>query len=110
MPSADVLPWHPDDDDPVPVHRNRECRVKRVHINTSNLTSDLYPDVDVDVYEDPIFAPDTITVPVYDSPTKVNLLDVGTMLDYWDRDENIITVNAVEIDKDDRSYCHPRSI
>ena len=58
-------------------------------------------DVNIDVFEDPIFAPDTIEVPVYDSPTKVNLLDVGTMLDYWDRDEDIITVNAVAIDKDD---------
>ena len=91
MPSADVLPWHPEDDDPGPAHRNRECRVKRIQINTSNLTSDLYPDVDDDVYEDPIFAPDAIEVPDYDSPTRVNLLDVGTMHDYWDRDEDVIT-------------------
>ena len=101
MPSADVLPWHPDDDDPGPARRNREYRVKRILINTSNLTSDLYPEVDDDVYEDPIFAPDTIEVPVYDSPTKVNFLDVGTMNDYWDHDEETITVNAVAIDKDD---------
>ena len=60
MPSADVLPWHPDSDDPDPAHRNRECRVKRIQINISNLTSDLYPEVDDNAYEDPIFALDTI--------------------------------------------------
>ena len=27
MPSADVLPWHPEDDNPVPIAQNRECRV-----------------------------------------------------------------------------------
>ena len=63
MPSADVFPWHPDDNDPGPAHQNRECRVKRIQINTSNLTSDLYPDV----YKEPIFAPDTIEVPDFDS-------------------------------------------
>ena len=52
-------------------------------------------------FEDPISASDDIDVPDYDSPTKVNLLDVGTMNDYWSRDLDIITVNAVEINKDD---------
>ena len=61
MPSADVLPWHPDDDDPVPIAQNRECRVRRVSINTSALTSDLYPEPDP--YIDPVFSPDDI--PVY---------------------------------------------
>ena len=56
MPSADVLPWHPNDDDPVPVHGNRECRVRRIHINTSTLTSDLYPDTAPKL--DPVFPPD----------------------------------------------------
>ena len=99
MPSADVLPWHPDDDDPVPIAQNRECRVRRVSINTSALTSDLYPAADP--YINPVFAPDDI--PVYDSPTKVNFLDVGTMLDYWDHDAETVTVNAVAIDKDDHT-------
>ena len=97
MPSANVLPWHPDDDDPVPIAQNRECRVRRVSINTSALTSDLYPTPDPRFV--PVFPPDNI--PDYDSPTKVNLLDVGTMLDYWDHDAETITVNAVAIDKDD---------
>ena len=46
MVSADVLPRHPEDDDPVPIAQNRQCRLRRVHINTSALTSDLYPATD----------------------------------------------------------------
>ena len=103
MPSANVLPWHLDDDDPGSVYRNRECRVKRIRVDTSAFTSDLYPEpvFDNNVFEDPIFASDDIDVSDYDSPTKVNLFDVGTMNDYWSRDSAIITVNAVEINKDD---------
>ena len=48
-----------------------------------------------------IFAPDDIDVPDYDSTTKVNLLDVGTMHDYWPRVADVITINAVANDKDD---------
>ena len=44
MPSANVLPWHPDDDDPGPAYQNRECRVKRIQVNTSAFNSDLYPE------------------------------------------------------------------
>ena len=80
--------------------------MKRIQINTSNLTSDLYPAVDDDIYKDPIFAPDAIEVPVYDSPTKVNPLNVGTMYEYWESDEDVITVNAVAIDKDDSTAIH----
>ena len=34
IPSAQILPWHPDDDDPGPVYQNREYCVKqtRQHI------------------------------------------------------------------------------
>ena len=32
MLSADELQWHPDDSDPVPAYKNRECRVKHVLI------------------------------------------------------------------------------
>ena len=71
--------------------------MKRVHINTSSLTSDLYPVADPEI--EPVFANDPI--PVYDLPTKVNFLDVGTINDYWDNDAEIITVNALAIDKDD---------
>ena len=46
MPSADVLPWYPDDDDPGPEHKNRECRIKHIRIDTSDFTSDLYPEFD----------------------------------------------------------------
>ena len=48
MLSSDTLPWHPDDPDPVPAYQNRECCVKRVRINTSDFTSDLYPEFDHD--------------------------------------------------------------
>ena len=41
MTSADVLPWHPDDD---PGYQNRECQVKRIKVNTSKITLDIYPD------------------------------------------------------------------
>ena len=103
MPSADIFPWHPDDEDPGPVYQNRECRVQQIQVNTSTFTSDLYPEpvFDDDVFENPIFAGDDFDVPNYDSTTKVNLLDVGTMNDYWSGDPDIITVNAVEINKDD---------
>ena len=100
MPSADILPWHPADDDPSPVYYNRECCVKRIRIEKLAFTSDLYPDpeFDNDVYEKPAFAGDAI--PNYNSPTKINLLDIGTMNDYWSRDPAVITVNAVGITKD----------
>ena len=89
MPSADVLPWNPDDD-AGPAYQNRECYVKPIQVNTSAFTSDLYPEpvFDDEVFEDPIFAGDPI--PIYDSPTKVNLLDVGTMNDYWSQDPDVI--------------------
>ena len=45
------------------------------------------------------FADDSI--PIYDSLIKVNLLDIKTMNDYWSQDSDVITVNAVEITKDD---------
>ena len=38
MPLADILPWHPVDPDPVLAYQKREWRVKRVRINTSNVT------------------------------------------------------------------------
>ena len=74
MPSANVLSWHPGDDDLGPAYQNRECCVKRILVNTSAFTSDLYPEpvFDNDVFEDPIFAGDDIDVPDYDSPVKVN--------------------------------------
>ena len=50
MPSADITPWHHDDDDPVPVYLNRECRVRQVEVNTSDFTSNLYPQIDHDRY------------------------------------------------------------
>ena len=89
--SADILPWHPDDDDSCPAYQNRECCVKRIRIDTSAFISDLYPDpeFDDDVYERPVFAGDDI--PIYDSPTKVNLLNISTMNDYWF--QNPITKN-----------------
>ena len=99
MPSADVLPWHPDDPDPVPACKNRECRVKRIRIDTSNFTSDLYPEVDHNRYS-PVFDDDD-DIPLYDLPTKVNFLDVGTMNDYWSHNPMNITVNDVKITKDD---------
>ena len=98
MPSADITPWHHDDEDPVPVYRNRECRVRRIEINTSDFTSDLYPTIDDEPYP-PAFG--DVDIPVYDLPTKVNLLDVGTMNDYWSHDPDDIVVNAVRIAKDD---------
>ena len=81
MPSVGVLPWHPDDDNPGPVYQHKECRVKRIKVNISAFTFDLYskPVFDDEVFEDPVFASDDNDVPDYDSPTKVNLLDVGTM-------------------------------
>ena len=30
IPSAVILLWYPDDDDPGPVYQNRECHVKRI--------------------------------------------------------------------------------
>ena len=74
-----------------------------IQIDTSAFTSDIYPEpvFDNDVFEGPVFAPDDIDVPDYDSPTKVNLLDVGTMHDYWSRNPDVITVNAADINKDD---------
>ena len=72
-------------------------------VNTSAFTSDLYPEpvFNGTVFEDTVIARDDIYVPDYDSPTKVNLLDVGTMNDYWSQDPDIITVNAAKINKDD---------
>ena len=86
MPSADVLPLNPDDDDLGPGYQNRECRVKRIQVNTSAFTSDLYPEpvFVYEVFEDPVFAGDD--TPIYDAPTKINFFDVGTMHDYWSRD------------------------
>ena len=98
MPSADTLPWHPEDPDPILAYQNRECRVKRVRIDTSDFTSDLYPQFDHDRYP-PVFDDDDI--PFYDLLTKVNHLDVGTMNDYWFHDPDDITVNAIKIAKDD---------
>ena len=98
MPSSDVLPWHLNNDDPGPAYRNRECRVKCIRIDTSNFTSNLYPEFDNNRYS-PVFDDDNI--PLYDSPTKFNHLDVGNMNEYWSYDPEIITVNAVKIAKDD---------
>ena len=69
----------------------------------SKFTSDIYPDsfLETKFFVDPVFTSDDIDVPGYDLPTKVNLLETGFMHDYWSRDLDIITVNAVEIDKDD---------
>ena len=80
MPLADIIPWHHDNDDPVPVYLNKECQVRRVHVDTSNFTSNLYPEFDTNRYP-PVFDDDNI--PLYDFPTKVNLLVVGPMNDYW---------------------------
>ena len=98
MPLADITSWHHDDDDPVPIYLNRECRVRRVHVVTSNFISDLYPEFDTNRYP-PVFDDDDI--PIYDLLTKVNLLDVGTMNDYWTHNPDDITVNTVRIAKDD---------
>ena len=100
MQSADVYLWHPDDD-AGPAYRNRECRVKRIQVNKSAFTSDLYLEAvfDDEVFEYPIFASDAVAI--YDSSTEVNLLNVGTMNNYWSRDPDVITVNAVKITKDD---------
>ena len=98
MPLADITPWYHDDDDPVPVHLNRECRVRPVCVDTSDFTSDLYPQFDTNRYP-PVF--DNDVIPIYDLPTKVNLLDVRKMNDYWSHDPDNITVNAVKIAKDD---------
>ena len=105
MSSADILPWHSDDDDPDPSCQNRECCVKWIRVNTSAINSDLYSELifDDNVFEDPVFARDDMNVPNYDSPTKVNLVDVDTMHNYWSRDPDIITVNAVENNKDDHT-------
>ena len=69
----------------------------------SKFTLDIYPDffLENQVITDPVFASDDIDVSGYNLPTKVNLLDTGSMHDYWSRDPDIITVNVVEIDKDD---------
>ena len=48
MPSADVLPWHPDEADPGSIYKNRECHVKRIRIDISDFSSDLYPEFDND--------------------------------------------------------------
>ena len=98
MPLADITPWHHDDDDPVPIYLNREWRVHRVEVNTSDFTSDLFPQINHEPYP-PVF--DNNDIPVYDLPTKVNLLDVGNMNKYRSHDPDIITVNAVKISKDD---------
>ena len=101
MPSADVLPWHPNDDDSG--YQNRECWVKRIKVNMSKFTSNIYPDsfLENKVFIDLVFTSDDIDVPGYNSPTKVNLLDTGAMHNYWWQDPDVITVNVVEIDKDD---------
>ena len=80
-PSADVLSWYPHDGDPCPMYRNRECCVKQIRVDISAFTSDLYPEplFDNNVFKNPIFAGDDIDTPNYDLPTKVNLLNVGTM-------------------------------
>ena len=72
-------------------------------MNTLKFTSNIYPDsfLENKIFTDLVFASNNIDVPGYDLPTKVNLLNIGSMHDYWSRDLDIITVNAVEIDKDD---------
>ena len=79
--------------------RTENVVLKEIQVNTSAFTSDLYPEPAFDdgVFEDSIFTSDAILI--YDSLTKVNLLEVGN--DYWSPDLDIITVNAVEITKDD---------
>jgi len=48
--------------------QNKECHVKRICVDTSFFTSDLYPEpvFDDDVFEDQVFASDDIDVPDYD--------------------------------------------
>ena len=62
MPSAGILPWHPDDDDSG--YQNRECQVKIIQVNTSKFTSDIYLDsvLEDKGFEDPVFASDDINV------------------------------------------------
>ena len=100
MPSAGILPWHPDDDDSG--YQNRECQVKIIQVNTSKFTSDIYLDsvLEDKGFEDPVFASDDINVTGYNWSTKVNRLNAGSMYDYWSHNPNIITVNILEIDKD----------
>ena len=40
-------------------------------------------------------------IPDHDMPTCVNHLNTGTMHDYWSCDADVITVNTVDVDKDD---------
>ena len=51
MPSADMFPWHPHDDDPS--YQNKECQVKKIQADESQFTSNIYPD---SVFEDKVFA------------------------------------------------------
>ena len=103
MPSADILPWHSDNDDPS--YRYRECRFKKMQVDTMKFTSDIYPDpvFEDKVFEDFVFASDGIDILDYDMPTKVNLLDTGIMRDYWSHDPDNLIVNTIEIDKDDHT-------
>ena len=93
---VDLLPWHPNDDDHG--YRNRECQIKRLRVNKSQFTSDIYPTVPAPTIQ-PVFA-DDIVIPT-DVPTVVNHLDVGSLHKYWDSTD--VAVNAVAIDNDDPS-------
>ena len=53
-----------------------------------------------------VITSDDIDVPGYDLPTKVDLLDTGAMYDYWSRNPDVITVNAIKIDKDNPTTVH----
>ena len=50
----------------------------------SKFSSDIYLDsvLEDKVFIDPVFASDDINVPTYNSPTKVNFLENGSMHDY----------------------------
>ena len=98
MPSADVLPWHPDNNDPG--YHNRECRIKRVRVDTLKFTSDIYPVAPAKEIQQ-VFAANDDDIPDHDIPTVINHLDTGILHNYWSDGADIITVNAVKIDKDD---------
>ena len=40
LPSAGISPWHLDNDDPG--YQNKECRIKRIWVYTTNFASDIY--------------------------------------------------------------------
>ena len=96
MASADILSWHPEDDDPG--YCNRECQIKQIRFNTLKFSSDIYP---VSAAKEPVFTDDDFDVPDHDMLTSVNHLDTGTLYNYWSCDTDVITLNAIQIDKDD---------